>query len=473
MSGSRDQEAREIGQAPSASLTRRLALSVALVILAGGAAVSLAAFAYGRQAAQTAYDRLLTGAADQIAGSVVVRAGAISVDIPASVFELLALAPDDRVLYAVFDPEGRLVTGYPETPRIEGRFGVVDFGGEPARLARVSRSFAERDFAGAVDVVVGQTTQARRALARDITRSALFVVGLLGLAMAGLAAFAIRSALAPLRRIEASLAAREPRDLAPLDVAVPREIGALVGTINRFMTRQASQFEIMRNLIADASHQLRTPVAAMRAQAQLAADAPDAASQRHIIARIHDRAVGLSRLTDQLLSHALIIHRADAAPHETVDLRAIAIRIVEEGDPAAEIDLDLPEEPAPCRGDALSLAEAGKNLVANALRHGAPPIVLAVRREGAGAVLAVRDAGPGMPETLWPTAGGRFGRTGAVTSQSAGIGLAIVAAVATAHGGALRFGRDPAGRFEAALVLPAPAQGGTRPDRAAPPAPGA
>ena len=76
-----------------------------------------------------------------------------------------------------------------------------------------------------------------------------------------------------------------------------------------------------------------------------------------------------------------------------------------------------------CRGDALSLAEAGKNLVNNALRHGAPPVTLEVRREGADAVLAVRDRGPGMPEALWKGAGARFDRTGAVTPQSASIGL--------------------------------------------------
>ena len=274
--------------------------------------------------------------------------------------------------------------------------------------------------------------------------------------MAGLAAFAIRSALAPLRRIEAGLAAREPRDLTPLDVAVPREIGALVGTINRFMARQARQFEIMRNLIADASHQLRTPVAAMRAQAELAADEPEPERQRIIVARIHDRAVGLSRLTDQLLNHALIIHRADAAPHDPVDLRRVAIRIVEETDASDDdLRLELPEDPVACRGDALSLAEAGKNLVNNALRHGARPATLEVRREADEAVLAVRDRGPGMPEALWEAAGARFDRTGAVTPQSASIGLSIVAAVATAHRGALRFGRGPSGEFEAALALPA------------------
>ncbi|MBP7003255.1 MAG: sensor histidine kinase N-terminal domain-containing protein [Amaricoccus sp.] len=444
------------GGGQTASLALRLALAAALILLVGGGAVAVAALGYGRQAAQQAYDRLLIGAADQIAGSVTIRGGAVVVDMPASAFDLLALAPEDRILYAVLDPEGRLVTGYPGAPRPEGRFGAGEFAGEPVRLIRVSRTFAERDLAGAVEVIVGQTTRARDALAREITRSALLGVALVGLLMAGLAAFAIRSALAPLRRIEAGLAVREPRDLTPLNVAVPREIAALVATINRFMARQARQFDIMRNLIADASHQLRTPVAALRAQAELAADEPEPGRQRAIVGRIHDRAVGLSRLTDQLLNHALIIHRADAAPHAVVDLRAVAIRVVEEieaGDD--DLRLDLPEDPAPCRGDALSLVEAGKNLALNALRHGAPPVVLAVRAEGGSVVLAVRDGGPGMPEALWQNAGQRFDRTAAVTPQSAGIGLAIVAAVAAAHRGALRLGRDPAGQFEAALVLPA------------------
>ena len=96
----------------TAPLAARLALSVALVLVVGGTAVALAAFAYGRQAAQQAFDRLLIGAADQIAGSISVQGGRVLVDIPASAFELLALAPDDRLLYAVLDPDGRLVTGY-------------------------------------------------------------------------------------------------------------------------------------------------------------------------------------------------------------------------------------------------------------------------------------------------------------------------------------------------------------------------
>lgn len=440
------------------SLTRRLALSVALVFAAGGTAVTVASLAYGRQAARQAYDRLLLGAANDIAGAILVRDGSIFVDIPASAFELLGLAPEDRILYAVYAPDGRLVTGYAVENRPRGTgFAETRFAGETARLVSVARRFSERDFNGTVDVVVGQTTRARSALAREIAKSALVVTGLLGLLMVGLAAFAVRSALTPLRRIEGVLAAREPRDLTPLDVAVPREIEQLVSAINRFMARQARQFEIMRNLIADASHQLRTPVAAIRAQAELASEEPDGARQQAIVGRIHARAVGLGRLADQLLNHALIIHRADAVPHEALDLRTVAIRILDEGLPDEDVRLDLSEEPVTCRADALSLVEAGKNLLGNALRYGVRPVTLAVRSEAGRPVIAVQDRGPGIPAALrarLAAGGGRFERSTAVTSQSAGLGLAIVSAVVAAHNGQLRLTELRAGGFEAAILLP-------------------
>ena len=155
--------------------------------------------------------------------------------------------------------------------------------------------------------------------------------------MTGLAAFAIRSALGPLRRIEGMIAARDHRDLTPLDVAVPREIGQLVAAINRFMARQARQVrdhaQPDRRRLASAPHPDRRRCAPRPTSPPRS---PTRAASARIVARIHDRAVGLSRLTDQLLNHALIIHRADAAPREIVDLRTVAIRTVEESD--ADLD---------------------------------------------------------------------------------------------------------------------------------------
>jgi two-component system, OmpR family, sensor histidine kinase TctE len=444
------------------SLTTRLAVALALLLLAGGAAVALGALAYGRHAAQEAYDRLLVGAANAIAGGISLRDGTVAVNLPISAFELLALATEDRVVYAVIDPEGQVVTGYegvdPAAPDARSSFHEGKFAGEPIRLATVRRRFAERTFSGTVTVVVGQTTRARAELAGEITRGALAVAGFVGLLMSGLAVFAVRSALRPLRRIEGVLAARSPRDLTPIDVAVPREIDGLVEGINRFMARLDRQMTAMRNLIADASHQIRTPIAALRAQADLAGEETDPARLRAIVARIHGRAVSLGRLTDQMLNHALIIHRADAAPLERIDLRTVAIRVVEESDhdllaDDAVLRLDLPEEPVWCDGDALSLGEACKNLVMNAFRHGVPPVTLVVC-DGAAPMIAVRDRGPGIPEAHWPDAATRYARMTGVSPESAGLGLAIVAAVAQAHGGTLAFARAGEG-FEARLVLSA------------------
>ena len=98
--------------ARTASLTFRLVVYVALVLALGSAGVAVAALAYGHRAAQQAYDRLLVGAANAIAGSISVRGPELVVDLPTSAFELLALAPDDRVVYAVFGPDGSLITGY-------------------------------------------------------------------------------------------------------------------------------------------------------------------------------------------------------------------------------------------------------------------------------------------------------------------------------------------------------------------------
>ena len=169
--------------ARTASLTFRLVVYVALVLALGSAGVAVAALAYGHRAAQQAYDRLLVGAANAIAGSISVRGRELVVDLPTSAFELLALAPDDRVVYAVFGPDGSLITGYEgiAAQRRPG-FSEGDFGGEPARFASVQRPFSERSFSGPVEVVVGQTTRARAELAGEITRSALGVVVVVGIA---------------------------------------------------------------------------------------------------------------------------------------------------------------------------------------------------------------------------------------------------------------------------------------------------
>ncbi len=445
------------------SVTTRLAVAIALILVASGLVVTIAALAYGRQAAEEVYDKLLAGAAFAISRSISVVGDEIVVDLPVSAFELLALAPDDRVVYRVVDGDGATITGYdivpppPETAD-DVVYYMAEFGGEPVRLAAMRRLFVERAFIGEVAVVVGHTMRARSALAWDITRNALLIVAAAGIALVALAIFAVRSALSPLRRIEGALLARDPKDLSPLDVGAPREVESMVAAIDRFMARLSRRVTVMQNLIADATHQLRTPIAALRAQAELARDEDDPERLRAIASRIHRRAVGLGRLTEQLLNQALIIHRSDAAVRTRVDLREIAVRVADETDhdllsTEANLRLDLPEEPVFVEADALSLVEATKNLVNNAFRYGEPPVLLTVHGADA-AVISVADQGRGIPETDWADSGQRFARSAGSAPDSAGLGLAIVNAVARAHSGRLSFSRRNDGRFSAALELP-------------------
>lgn len=442
------------------SITGRLFAAIGLLLLAGGVAITLAAFAYGQQAARDAFDRLLIGAANQISASIAIVDGEPLADLPVSALDLLALAGQDRIVYRIVGENGETLTGYdaPALPEFEDEslFFDGEFTGEAARFVAVKRQFAERGFSGAVTTIVGHTTRARTALAWDIARNAWLLLAAAGLGMVALAAFAIRSALAPLRRIQEELLARDPHDLTPLDVAVPSELSAVTEAINRFMGRLKRQIEGMQNLISDSAHQLRTPIAALRAQAELAADEPDPDRRERIVARIHNRSVELTRLTDQILNRALIIHRADSEPHEWVDLRKVAMRAAESFDDGTlfeegRLRLDLAPASAGVIGDRLSLEEAAKNFISNALTHGEGTVTVSAARHGDYARLAVSDEGKGPPSELLGELGTRFTRG---KSGGSGLGLAIARAVATAHRGRLDLGRTEEGQFEIALILP-------------------
>lgn len=450
--------------APTLSLTARLVIGLTGLLVVGGVALSFAAFSYGKAAAREAFDRLLVGAAQDIAASISVVDGAPVVDLPVSAFELLALAEDDRIAYQLRGPGGQVLTGYDRLPLPPSRVPDTvlydaDFLGEPARYIRIIRRFAERQFSGQVEVIVGQTLRARTELAVDIIRNALGGLAIGGLAMLTFAVIVVRRALRPLDRFAARLAARDPQDLTPIDADLPREVHAMLEAINGFMGRLNRQFSTMKGLISDTAHQLRTPVAALRAQADLAADEDDAVHRAEIVARIHRGTVRLSRLLDQMLSRALVIHRGDAVRRESVDLRAIALDIFETGDhrdvaPDAEVRLEIGEVPVPVLADALSLSEAAKNLFWNALAHGVPPVTVGAERDGDSARLYVRDAGSGPPPAIRERLGTRFSTGEDGSARGAGLGLSIAAAVAEAFGGRLEMAQDPNG-FRVSIVLPA------------------
>lgn len=213
----------------------------------------------------------------------------------------------------------------------------------------------------------------------------------------------------------------------------------------------------MRHLISDTAHQLRTPVAAIRAQAELAIeDDRDHLPQR--LDRLVRRTRSLGTLLDQMLSRALVIHRADNAPPASVDLRDIALKVLEDRDhevlaPDAVVELRIGNAPVMVMADDISLSEAVKNMLANALRHGISPVVIGTSCVQGRSAIWVEDAGSGPPPDILDKIGERFERSAASTGNSAGLGLSIVRAVAKAFAGEVQMGQTDAG-FRVTLSLP-------------------
>ncbi len=447
------------------SIAVRLGLLLTLVLATAVAAVIFATYRYGRSAADQAFDRLLTGAALQISERISVVDGEPVVDIPVSAFELLSLAREDRIFYRVVGPRGRTLTGYEDFPlpadfSADQRQKVYEttYDGVPVRAVALRRDLAERSLSGRAEVIVAHTMRARAALAREIATPAITGIAFASLAVLALALLATRYALRPLQRIEGAIVGRDPLDLTPFDMAPPREVEALVEAINRFMGRLDRRVRTMQSFVADAAHQMRTPITALRAQTELALRETDIDRLRTLQRRIRSRAIGVSRLTDQLLSHALITHRSETAPLEKIDLRRVAVEVERElrlvdADTAASLVLDLAEEPVTVLGDLFSLREAAKNLVNNAFKHGVPPITLAVSPAADdGCRLVVSDRGTGFDKAE-SEIGTRFARNENST-ESAGLGLAIVREVVHSHNGRLVTERKPGGGFSISIVLP-------------------
>ncbi|WP_425072431.1 sensor histidine kinase [Sagittula sp. S175] len=446
--------------AEAPSLAARVLRGMLLILLAGGLLVAASTWINGRAAARQSYDRLLLGAANDIAESIRVLDGQPVVDLPVSAFELLAQAPDDRIHYAVRGPGGQLLTGMgasvePDAPTRGTVYFDAAMQGEAARFVRVTRLFAEREFSGEVSVVVGQTLRARQTMAVGLMLDALAPMALAGLALLGMAWLVTRSAVRPLEALSGGLSARDPYDLTPMPTeGLPRELRVMVASVNHFMGRLDRQVNAMRNLISDTAHQLRTPVAAIRVQAE---GLQEEASPRGL-ERLLGRTRSLGVLLDQLLSRALVTHRADSAPRVALDLREVALDIVDARDhellaPGVEVRLEIGEDPVMVHAEEFSVGEAAKNLLSNALKHGVPPVAIGVDTRGAEAWLWVQDSGPGPDAAIAARLGERFARSTASREDSAGLGLSIVRDVAAAYGGRMEMERLGCG-FRMALVLP-------------------
>lgn len=452
------------------SLRARLAGITAILFLIGMLVLYVAAQGYGRAAADRSFDRLLQGSAISISETISIIDDEIRVDVPYAALDMLSTAPDDRVFYRVAGPRNRTITGYadlpfpadipttkvPESDSI--RFFDAVYHGEQVRFVLVGREIALRNAAGWVWVQVGQTRLAREAVARETVLGAVAPIAAMTLVALAAVWFGIGRALRPLRRVGADLAERPPSDLRAIDTPVPAELRPLIEAINGFMRRLSVNIDTLRAFIADASHQMRTPLAALLAQTQ-AAQAEEPHELRGSLEAIERNGAKLAHLLNQLLSDATVAHRADVRRFEQIDLLAALREAIRESVGASEgsdVRLRTRLSAAPCSGDRLMLIEAMKNLIHNAMQHGAGDdgrVDVALVEEAATYFISISDRGPGIPVEERERVFERFARVDR-DRWGAGIGLAIVRRAVESHDGTIVLADRPGGGLSASLRLP-------------------
>ncbi len=348
--------------------------------------------------------------------------------------------------------DGRLVTrssNAPTTPMHEPGhafrtgFRTLHLDGTPWRV--FATYGAERD----VQVYVGERMKSRAAILRAVLRGLLLSLAV-SLPLLGLGAWwAVRQGLLPLRRIGRELGARDPQALQPLVLPdAPREMAPMLDALNGLLARIGALLDGERRFTADAAHELRTPIAAIRAQAQVALAETDDAARRHALQATLQGCDRAARLVDQLLTLARVEADGTLAGAADVDLAALLRRVAAEIAPRAlergqqlEVDAD---RPGVVRGHEALLAVLLRNLLDNAVRYSpdGAGVHARVRCDGDDVEVCIEDGGPGLADADRQRLGERFFRVLGTQAAGSGLGWSIVRRVAAVHGAAVTADRS-------------------------------
>jgi two-component system sensor histidine kinase TctE len=431
------------------SLRGRLFLLLILPLIVVAAAASFARYQAANRLSQELYDNTLLAVALTISRDVVISEGDILTE---QLLEDLTAALGDPVYYRITGPGGSFVTGYSDPPSLPDRV-VVEGGepvffdstslGQPVRAVVLREFISEPQFGGWVTVEVWQTISQRHALSRELVTQSVMLLGSIIVTAALILWFGIQVGLKPLLDLRDAIGQRSPDDLRPIRRWVPPELRPLVQTTNSLFERLAQAFALRDGFISDAAHQMRNPVAAMQSQAEAAVSAPTEGDLRARVAGLAETARMTGRLTSQLLSLERVRGRSLKALVQTVDLAALVrdrVRAFAETQLRQGVDVTFrvtgTERPVEC--DPVLIEEMLANLLDNAAKYGLRPggrldVLLAF--EPGSVSLQLADDGPGIPPAMSERVFDRFFRLDEDQSRGCGLGLAIVADVAAAHGG--------------------------------------
>jgi two-component system, OmpR family, sensor histidine kinase TctE len=368
-----------------------------------------------------------------------------------------ALSDEQRSnqIFQIVGPSGNVVAGdkkiptppiydFPDATAVKLRVAQID--GTEFRIAYTYKQGATKESdEPQILIQIAETMDGRNALANEIVKGVIFPQFVILPISIWLVWFGLNRGLTPLRRLEERLRQRAPDDLSEVNLSgTPDEIMPLMRSFNELLARLGSNISGQKRFIADAAHQMKTPLAGLKTQAELALRQTDPAELRKSLIQVVQSSDRAAHLISQLLSLARMESLEESGEITAVELSALTQSILQELAPVAiakNIDLgfESSSERLYVNGQALLLHELIQNMIDNALRYTPSNGIVTVRvfQTGERVMVEVEDNGPGVPSDLRTQVFDRFfqgnNAPSKVTSQGSGLGLAIVAEIARQH----------------------------------------
>jgi two-component system, OmpR family, sensor histidine kinase TctE len=417
---------------------------------------SVAAYYLALEPATDAHDASLIDAGLAIGERIHIRGGIPLLDLPSAAEQVLRTDKYDTIYYVVRDPAGKPIAGDSSIPLPPPELRAQDsslfydarYRGEKLRAAMLLSPCGGQ----VCTITVAETTRKRDRLVREILLGSVMPQALLAILTLVIVWFAVARGLAPLHRLSDEIRKRSPRDLRPIAPAqAPEETRPLIEALNQLLLQVDEANRNQQRFLANAAHQLRTPLAGLQAHAELALSQPISEAARVEMEQVHVATVRTARLANQLLALA----RAEPGGHvelpSRVDLKTLVEGVADEWVHRAlerDHDLGFELEPASVQGHVFLLGEALGNLVHNAIEYVPRGGRITVRtgvRAGQPFV-EVEDDGLGIRPSERTRVLERFYRVPGTAGTGSGLGLSIVREIAAAHGASMDIGEGAGGR---------------------------
>lgn len=418
----------------------------------------------GISLANDAFDRTLASKTRALAEQAVWVKGKSSIELRIDLRALLADDEAESHFYRIDSGKGLFLMGDPELPPFTPEqllddglvaFQTVDVHDASVRVAALQKP-GDALTNGAIVVYVAETTGKRQVLAREIMKGIVFPQLLVVPLMIFLMWLGLRRGAAPLERLREQVMARKADDIRPLAAPdVPEEVSPLIKSFNELLQRVENEGAAQKRFIANAAHQLRTPLAGIRMQTELALRSNDADERNDALIKIAQGTESTAHLINQLL----MLARTEGAssgtlPFVALDFRPVVRDVMVDAYPRAsakriDMGFEAPEALVMVTGNADLLRELVSNLVDNAIRYtpegGRISVRLLTGNANEGAVLEVEDNGIGIPPDERELVFERFYRVVGTAVTGSGIGLAIVREIAARHAASVSVDAPPSG----------------------------